>query len=277
MTWLKRSGGVLAILLGILGIAACLVGTVKVWSLRGQIDDLVAVVSSQVDDALARLEGHSRNANQYISEAQDSVRELNARVKSRVAKSRDVPLEEAADIDQIERQLYARVQLAQDVIGFIGSTLELVEQLSTVVQSASTLVKKDSRTIENLVVALRDGRQELRRTSSLTEEVKTAVAEIRKHRDVEENAKRITTLSSVIDKSLTKVKQHTESFDHGVVNSRAAFVDLATRIRQRLLAIALVLTLILVWIAVAQLALAVHGWRAFYLRPPGSKYAPTAD
>jgi methyl-accepting chemotaxis protein len=261
MVWPKRSGGVLAIVLGVLGIIGCLAGIVKVWSLYGQIDDAVAAVSFQVDDALARLEGHSRNANQYISEAQDSVRELNSRVKSRVAESRDIPLEEAADIDQIERQLYARVQLAQDVIGFIGSTLELVEQLSTVVQSASTFVKKDSRTIEDLVVALRDGKQELRRTSTLVEEVKTAMAEIREHRDVEENAKRITTLSSVIDKSLTKVKQHAESFDQGVVKSRAAFRDLATRVRQRLLMLALVLTLILVWIAIAQTSLAVTGWR----------------
>ena len=261
MTRLKRSAGVLAMLLGILGIIACLAGIVKVWSLRGQIDDLVAVVSLQVDDALARLEGHSQNANRYISDAQVSVRELNARVKQRVSESRDVPFEEAADIDQIERQLYARVQLARDVIGFVGSTLDLVEQLSAVVQSASLFVKKDTRTMEDLVADVRDGKREMRRTSELVEEVTTALAEIREHRDVEENAKRITTLSAVIDTSLTKVKQHAESFNQGVVKTRATFTDLATRIHQRLLMLTLVLTLIIVWIAVAQLALAVIGWR----------------
>ncbi len=261
MTWLKRTVGLLAMLLGILGAAACLLGIVQAWSLRGQVDELVAVVAVKVDGALAKVEGHSQNANLYISEAQDSVRELNARVKSRVAQSRDVPLEEAADIDQIERQLYARVQLARDVVGFVGSTLDLVEQLSAVVQSASLFVKKDTRTMEDLVANVRDGKREMRRTSELVEEVTTALAEIREHRDVEENAKRITTLSAVIDTSLTKVKQHAESFNQGVVKTRATFTDLATRIHQRLLMLTLVLTLIIVWIAVAQLALAVIGWR----------------
>jgi len=261
MVWLRRATGLLALLLGAVGCIASLAGVVEVWRLRGQVDDLVVHVSTRLDDILARVEERSGSANRYIDQAQDSLEELNVRVQRRVAESRDVPLEEAADIDEIERQLYARLQLAGDVISLIGSTADLIEQLSSAFQSASAFVKQDTRTLDDLVGALRDGKQEMRRTRELADEVKFALAEVRENRNVEENAKRIRTISSFVDKSLTKVEEHAECFDRGVVKTRAEFGDLFARIRERLVVIAVALTLIMVWIAVAQTALAGTGWR----------------
>ena len=90
---------------------------------------LMAEVSVRVDDVLARVEDRTHKVTDTIKSAQDSARGLNQRVQQRVAELRDVPLEEAADIDELERQLYARIQLAGEWIGFIQSTMDFVEQL----------------------------------------------------------------------------------------------------------------------------------------------------
>ena len=128
-----------------------------------------------------------------------------------------------------------------------------------------------------LIAALRVGKKELQHASELGEYVKTRLAEIRANSDLDENAQRITTLSSMIDKSLAKTRRHAESFQGAVAETRADFAGLETRVRRQTAIVAVLITVILVWIAIAQLSLAVHGWRALHLRPPHSKHTPAAD
>jgi hypothetical protein len=277
MVWLRRLAGLLGVLLGTAGIVACLAGIASVWNIRGRVDDGVAEVSVRVDDVLARVEDRAHQVTEYIQNGQNSARDLNQRVQESVAEQRDVPLEEAADIDELERQLYARIQLAGDWIGFIQSTMDLIEQLMQVVESASLFTQQDAHTMADLSAALRDGKKEIQQTSQFAKDVKTSLTEIRAHSNIDENAKQIATLSSMIDTSLAKARRHAENFQGAVAKTRTDFADLAMRIRRQTLSAAVLLTVILVWIAVAQLSLATHGWRALRLRPLSSKYDPAAD
>ncbi len=277
MVWFRRLAGMLGVLLGAAGTVACLAGIASAWSIRGRVDDGVVEVSVRVDDVLARVEDRANRVTDTIKNAQTSVRELNERVQQRIAERRDVPLKEAADIDELERQLYARIQLAGEWIGFIRSTMDLVEQLLQIVESASLFAQQDTHTMADLIAALRDGKKELQQTSKLGEDVKTSLTEIRASSNLDENAKRITTLSSMIDKSLAKTQRHTESFQGAVAEVRTGIADLATRIRRQTAIVAVLITVILVWIAIAQLSLAVHGWRALRPRLPGTEHVPAGD
>jgi hypothetical protein len=196
---------------------------------------------------------------------------LNQRVQQRVSEAHDVPLKEAADIDELERELYARIQLAGDWMGFILTTMDLVEQLMHVVESATSFAQQETHTIGDLVAAVRDGRNEIQRTSELVEEVKASLADIRVHSNVDENAQNITTISSMIDTSLETTRRHAEGFQEAVREAQADIAGLATRIRRQILIATVLLTIALVWIAVAQFSLAVHGWKALRPRPPGSE------
>jgi len=262
MVWIKRVLGILALLLGIAGVAACIAGIASVWNIRSRVDDAVARISVRVDDVLARVEGRTQQVTEYIDGARNSARELNQRVQRRVSQLRDVPLEEAAGIDELERQLYARIQLAVDWIGFIQSTMDLVEQLVQVVESASLFARQESRTMADLIAAIRNGKQEIQQTSNLVEDVKTSLAEIRAHSNIDENARRMSTLSSMIDTSLRKTRGYAEGFQAAVGKARTDFAVFATRVRRKMTIAAVLLTVILVWIAVGQSSLAVHGWRA---------------
>ncbi len=188
-----------------------------------------------------------------------------------------MPLEEAADIDELERQLYARIQIATNWIEFIQSTMDLIEQLMQAIESASLFAKRESHTMADLIVALRNGKDEIQQTSQLAEDVKASLVEIRARSDVDETAKRITTLSSKIDTSLTKAGRHADGFQEAIGEVRDDFVTFASRIRRQTAVAAMLLTVILVWIAVAQLSLATHGWKALRLRPPGGEDVPVTD
>ncbi|MEA1949828.1 MAG: hypothetical protein U9N87_00470 [Planctomycetota bacterium] len=262
MTWTKRLFGLLALLLGIAGILACFVGIAWTWHTRIRVDNMVAEISVQIDDVLARVDGRALQATEYIDNARKSTHNLNERVRQRIATRRKVSREEAADIDELERQLYARIQLARDLIGFMQSTMDLVEQLSRMIESASLFANQESREMADLIAAIREGKEEIRQTTLLVENVKTSLAEIRVSRNIDENAKRIRTLSSMIDKSLEKTRHHAEVFRQAIEKGRQNIAGLTTRIHRQTTIAAVLLTVIFVWIAVAQLCLAVHGWRA---------------
>ncbi len=143
MTWTKRIFGLLALMLGAVGLVVCLAGIVGVWTVRNRVDLTLEKTFGRVDDVLGKLHDRAQEATDRIQSTQDSVRDLNARVQQRVAELRDVPLGEAADIDQIERQLYARIQQAKTLIEFMQSTVELVAQLLEMTEATSDFLQDD--------------------------------------------------------------------------------------------------------------------------------------
>jgi len=265
MKWTTRVSGVLILLLGVAGIIVCPAGIAVTWKVRNRLDNSVATTFSRVDDALTRLKDRAQRTNERIDGVQESLHGLNDRVQRRVAELRDEPKKEAADIDELERQLYVRVQQVTAWIGFMQSTVDLVEQLLEMTESTSAFMQDDSRTTQDLISSLRAGREEINQTSNLVEEVKARLIEIRARRNVEENAKQITSLSSRIDASLTKVQGYGQKFEAGVAESRTNVKEVGDRIRWRLTVIAIVCTLLLLWMAGGQFCLATRGRRI--LRP----------
>jgi hypothetical protein len=68
-------------------------------------------------------------------------------------------------------------------------------------------------------------------------------------------------LSSRIDHSLEKVEQSGQNFETGIVELATDVTNLETRLHRQLLLAALLVSLLLIWMAAAQASLAIHGWR----------------
>jgi chromosome segregation ATPase len=259
MNWTKRLFGVLAILLGAVGLFMCLAGIAGVWTVRNRVDETLEKTFGRVDEVFVKLHNRTQEATGHIQSTQDSVRQLNDRVQRRVAELRDVPQEEAADIDQIERQLYARIQQAKTLIEFMQSTVDLVAQLLEMTESTSTFLQDDTRTTQDLVASLQAGRDEINVAANLVGKLQLDLGEVRANRNVDEVAERIKTISSRIDVSLAKVEGYATAFESGVSKTRTDVKLLGEQIRWKLAVIAVVLMVILLWLAVGQLSLAIHG------------------
>jgi septation ring formation regulator EzrA len=205
----KRISGILILLLGIAGIVVCLAGIAVTWTVRNRLDDVLAKTLSRVDVGLTRLEDRVEGMNDRIQGVHDALHQLDDRVQQRVSARRNIPKEKAS-IDQIERQLYARFQLLKAWIEFSMSTVDLVEQLMEIVTSTSAFLQDDSHTTRDLLVSIQSGHEEIDEASRLLDDVQNAVIEIRAKRNIQENARQITMLSTRIDASLTKIKGYGE-------------------------------------------------------------------
>ncbi len=263
MKWFKRLFGLLIIFLCVVGILSCFSAGVTTWLVLDRTNTLIANVSEKVDEALGMVENRTTQIKKEITAAQDSARKLNDRVQWRLAESLDVPLDEAPDIDQIERQLYARIQITRDWLRLIQGTVDMVEQLVDIFQSTSLFLQQESYSTRDILGAVRDGKRELNRTVGMADDIQASLEAIREHRDVEENAKKIRTISSTIDKSLSTVIGYVTAFETGVITLRVQLKEIAEIVQWRLFYVAIGLTAMLLWLVVAQGSLAVHGWKLF--------------
>jgi hypothetical protein len=266
MKWLKQSVGLLVAVLAAIGTVACLAGVLGVWTVRARVDEAVERIVVRVDGVLTRLEDGARQTKEIVAEVHESARQFNARVQQRVAELRGVPTDEAADIDQIERQLYARIQRAADLIALMQAGADLIEQMLQMLESAAVLVKRESQAREDLLATIRAGYEEIQRTVKLVDDVSQCVEQLEESADIEENARRITTLSERLDASLTTISGVAADFETGIADLRADVGGLGNDVRRWLMISATIATLLLVWLAVAQLSLAWHGWKLFRRR-----------
>ncbi len=246
--------------MGVVGVVACLGGAVTTWRLRAHADAMVETTCDRINRALVRVEGRAGKLSKAVESTRGSARALNERVQTRVAEWREMPPEAVPDIDEIERQLYARLQLGSESIEFMWSTFDLVEQLLQMVESTSLFLQADPDARAGLVTALRAAGDEINETTELMDAVQMHLAEIRAHRDIEENAKQITTLSSLVDKSLVKIQRHAERFETGLATTQTGITNLRQTIHRHIRMYAMASTMTLIWVGIAQVTLATYGW-----------------
>ena len=141
-TW-KKLAGLMLFALGGVGCIAFLIGVVLVWLIRGWADDTTIRVLERVDVAIGKVETRAGQATQRVMGVRDSLHALNERVQQRIADVAEVPTEEAADIDELERQLYAAFDRLSDWLGLLRDSAELVQQVRDIIESSSTFLQDD--------------------------------------------------------------------------------------------------------------------------------------
>jgi chromosome segregation ATPase len=260
MKFFKRLVGVIALILGGVGTLACSGGFVGIWVVRARTDAMIGNVAERVGIALSTLEEKGQGANKRIEDVRNSVRGLNERVQQRVAELRGVTTEDAPDLDEIERQLYARIQLAKGWIGSIEAGVDLVEHVLQMLNSTTFFSQKESKTRPDIVAAVQAEQDEIDEVLRLAENVGTHLESIRTHRDLDESAAQIQTLSARIDESLEKIQRFGTDVETGIVDLRMKAADLASRIRRQILIVAVIVNLLLLWLVASQASLSIHGW-----------------
>ncbi|MCG8585223.1 MAG: hypothetical protein MI757_10970 [Pirellulales bacterium] len=255
MAAFKRLVLVFWFLIGLVGLVACGAAIYGTWYVRQQVEDTVVVAFDTADQTLERVEGLAQQTNQRVAGVRTSLEFLDEQVRLRVAERRKVSPKEAAGIDEIERQLYAHIQHIANLIDFMRSSVDLVEQLLAMAESTAAFLQTDTRSARDVVVALRAGHEEIEQASAIADDVREALVEVRASRNIEQNAERIRTLSSRIDGSLTKIAGYGDQFEQGIGNLRKDTSDFGERIRERLLVLAIALTVFLAWMALGQLCM----------------------
>jgi hypothetical protein len=259
---LKRIVALFGTFLGTIGAAACIILIVVTWQARERLDVIVESGFGRVDETLDRLEDRSAQATQRVTDARDSLSQLDMRVQRRVAELRGMSPEEAPDLDELERRLYARVDQARDWMSMVRTSVDLVSQVIDFAQWASLFFQEDSHTVRELLATAKAGHEELELATERTEEIRSLLVDIRAKRDLDKHSEEFRSVSGRFDDSLEKIEGYAERFEAGVTKSRGEMVSIGQRLRERILTAAIVTTLVLVWMLLGQFCLCIVSWKA---------------
>ena len=245
MRLLRRFGGVMVLLLSAVGILACASGIIGVWMLYRSVSDKVQTIVARLDVGLQRVSTANQNVRRAIEKARADVAVVSkespdlggggekGRRPSRAL--RTVIQQAAPNIDD----LGGRLATLSDAAAAVSSLLESIQEVPTgprvrvepdVLKRRADEAQQLSASIRRLEAALDDGEKG---TSS----------------------REIAATTSEVDQVLERCQAAVDSWQSDLDGAREDLAHVKAQIVSWLTYVAIVMTVLLVWVAAGQISL----------------------
>lgn len=241
----KRIFGVVGIVFGALGILLAIIAIVAVWAVNKPVTDGVHDLLNTADAALVTVDDVLVRADSGLQEARGFVSDV------------------------------AEAIPGTELAGRIDNLLGLVEAAATAADSANTVVGLSNK-VSNL---WRDDdpnapETTIEKLSTTLDELATRLAEIdQKAKDLQERDV-IGEIATQIDGEIAGVQDGLNEVSSSVGEAQATVADLHVAIPRWINISSVILTILFIWMGVAQFALAAYGWQWFQVPPPDKEIEP---
>jgi uncharacterized Zn finger protein len=245
MALAKRIFGVVGIVFGAVGILLAIISIVAVWAVNKPITDSVHDLLDTADAALVTVDNVLVRADSGLQEARGFVSDV------------------------------AEAIPGTELAGRIDNLLGLVEAAATAADSANTVVGLTNK-VSNL---WRDDdpnapETTIEKLSTTLDDLATRLAEIdQKAKDLQERNV-VGEIAAQIDGEIAGVQDGLNEVSSSVDEAQTTVADLHVAIPRWIDIASIILTFLLIWMGVAQFALAAYGWKWFQVTPPDKEIEP---
>ena len=251
--------GRIMIAFGVLGVILCFVVLMSTWVVGGRVVHATSGVVDQVESRLDQLVTVAVDTQTGVEATRKVARELETRIreqaKSRLQEAVKPDPEAMAKIDTLEARLSAGVIKVRKLADSADALLLFSQDMMTILQSTGIFFNRNPESFDQIKSSLQSGRNELADLEERVLQLKGRVTDIRS--GVKSSAQDLETkmLSDKIDTSLINVSKYAHGFELAVTKVVDAAKQIQTKIRNTILLIQLLLTVLLVWPIAAQLSL----------------------
>jgi DNA repair ATPase RecN len=253
--FLKRVAGLLAIVVGLLGVLACLAGAYTVWRITTRLHDANEKVFTAVDKGLVFAQDRVRSVKKRVERAKITTTEIDQKVRDWAKQAAKERLTAQLEID-IAAEKLARHIVAADA--WLETSADSVRNIQEVMALGNSLgASMDPASFDEMldkIAALRTRVQEAEQTvdqihdfGASKDDESSRLARITKL--VARTVVTITDVDSLLDRSVNRL---------GELRTDAA--ELKGRIDNRITWGSIIGFVILAWIAAGQIALVWWGW-----------------
>ncbi len=250
---MNRVIGFVALGLGVVGVAACLVGVITIWAARPSVLRKSIDVLDAADGGLEAVEDKAARADELIERVRRGVEPISSRIREVSNRAERTP-EEEKELRRMEEELMER--------------LHQVDAIAQSVETAATILSQSTRRIESLRVRNAGEQGSFEKADTLDALVKKLGSlreKLARLRDDESERKEmasamtditleVTNNLEAIDSAIDQVRQEALEWRKKVGELRANVADWTKW--------AVVLgSVVLVWAGLGQFALAHWGWR----------------
>lgn len=257
---MQRGFGFAALLLGSIGLMACLAGLIFIWVVRPTVLRSSAEILDAADGGLTFVEEKSQRAAELVKRVRDSVDPIAGKILKLADKTDRTP-EEEKDLNRIEvdlaerlRQVDAIAEAVETAVAFLRQTSRLARSLRAPAShiGAGETAEEDSRNTSDA----------LARLATKLKELRDILAKFRADRDIrKEITENVVLVTRNLNDDLKSVDSKLHEVCEKAVKWRAQIAELRFTVPAWTNRAAIIGSALLVWLGLGQFALARWGWR----------------
>jgi len=246
-------GNRVSLFFGWVGSFVCVVLIIGLWYLHGRLRQSLDVVTDRATVVTVKIRSTSAGVSTDIQASRNSLGELNTRMEG-VGLTSEETRKFALKVKVIQQRL-------RDWKEFAETAGELRQVVMELMDSVYAL---DEQPVEEIGATLKEGREQIEETVKLCDDLKIQLNTIRGHADPEQVRQMMTAMEPLlkrVDKGLLSLQGHTDHFTAGIQKIEDVMIALKLRLQRQLLWIAIVATVLMLWLLAGQVALIRLGQR----------------
>jgi hypothetical protein len=257
---MKRLLGFLALVLGIVGLAACLAGLIAGWVVRPQVLRSSQELLEAADDGLKVVDERTTRADEVVTSVKQMVDPIARKVLELAEKAQSTRPEDKEQLKQIEAELAERlhqvdlaVQASERVVALLNKTSRLTTSLPlpTARGAAGQSAEGELQGSAEVFSRLAEGLKALRK----------ALAKVREDKQVQkEIADRVVSLGGDVEKELNLLHDRLRRVRQRAAEFQKDVSDLRTDVPFWINSGVVLGSVVLAWMALGQWALLRRGW-----------------
>jgi chromosome segregation ATPase len=252
----RRIAGFMAMVLGFLGVVACLAGAWAVWQIAARLHDVNETVFATVDRALSATEERVRSVQNRVEKSRITTAEIHQRLRAWAAREAKGRIAEHLDIEAHAEKLALHLQTADSWLETSTETIRGVQQLASLGHAFGA--RMDPASLEEVLEKIASVRLKLQDVEETVTKVRELAA------DKEDETSRLARAAKLLVRALVTISEldtRLEDVANRLGELRTEAMELKTRTSRLITWAAIACWTILVWIAAGQIALCRCGWK----------------
>jgi hypothetical protein len=259
MHYLLRFLGILLLLVGLAGLVASCMGIGITWNMRDSWQAEAATQLGAIEEGLDFVTNVSVKAKDVMKKAGAKVNDLDHVVKAVGDELKERGSIEKTVIPGLERDLWEWCDQARDWVHSLEQAAETARS-TLMFFSSLPLTTKDESARERRA-GLRSMAVQLDEITPVLKNLDKWLGELRNRVSLETNVKRLRGLVSDLDRRLKTIQHDLRDFDRKIQSWQATTKNLKEDVPHLFELGTWVVTGFLVWFAVGQVGLILHGWK----------------
>jgi hypothetical protein len=251
----------LALLLGLLGVAACGAGIAVVWSAGSRLSRANEKVFDQMDESLGNVRDHVLDAQRRVQESKITTEEIQQGLKNWTREKSSNQLESRLAIGDKTETLSQGLHQADVWLKLSGTSFQNVQQALELGSSLGAPV--DPELVDPLIDKLSKLRSQLGQATETVDGIHQRVAEISEGESREEKREQAVQLAVRAVATLSDIDSRLGESSNRLSETRTKGQQLKSRTHAYILAARIGAALLIAWMALGQICLCRSGWQAY--------------
>jgi chromosome segregation ATPase len=257
----RRVAGVLALLFGLVGVAACLAGAAGIAIAASRAQRLNATVFAQLDEWTMQIDGRVEQARVAAETTHGVTEELAETLRSAAAEAIESRVESQPRVEELERRLSGAMSEATGMLEASAAGAELFERFVRVWGEYAAARPQAAERSAELLAAIQGSQQAIEQATGMLADLQSRLDSVRGGEGTDEDSQRILKLAGGILMRLEVVQQQLRAFRERLQAMRDALDELRATVQGRIRLTAMLSGLVLFWFGLGQWFLAAAGWR----------------